>query len=392
MKQLLKSTNLILVIILLGSLCTSVLANSKECLQTKIYFPFGKSVINNQFRENNVGILLIDSVCSSLDKSGYYQIHIVGSASPEGELSFNDNLSRERAEVLKSQLVTKYNFPDTIFLIESLGANKKSVESPRDLRYAEIVIKTIETKETKAAPVIKKVATSTPAKEEASFWDKLFGSWIDWVLAVLIIIIIIIALYKKAPLLLEWLVNKFGQEGDGKGNLPTNGHFMGEEGESMYQMEEIPQNRGTNKEKKSREELLKNPFFFRNPEDDNSISPRIKKVLCQFQEKLRKEKRKGVLYKNKRPIFEPFSLLSVFTKITSSRDENMKRGLKLLAKKLRCTEDEAQNVLTNYDLVVHERIVKILGFKIGIIQFIPKNIHENASHTGGVSDAKKMGL
>lgn len=389
-KQLLKRTHWILVIMLLGSLCTSVLANSKEYLQTKIYFPFGKSVINNQFRENNVGILLIDSVCSSLNKSDHYQIHIVGSASPEGELSFNENLSRERAEVLKNQLVAKYNFPDTIFVIKSLGANKESVESPRDLRYAEIAINTIEI--AKAAPVIKKAATNTPVQEEASFWDPLLGSWIDWVLAVLIIIILIIILYKKAPILLEWLLNKFGQEGDGKGNLPNNGHFMGEEGESMYQMEETPQNRGTNKEKKSREELLKSPFFFRNPEEDNSISPRTKKVLCRLQDKLRKEEHKGVLYKNKRPIFKPFSLLSVFTKITSSRDENMKRGLKLLAKQLRCTENEAQNVLTNYDLVEHERIVKLLGFKIGIIQFIPKNIHENAPHTGGVSDAKKMGL
>lgn len=368
---------------LFGNLCTSVLANSKDYLQTKIYFPFGNSSINNQFRENNMKIQLIDSVCSSLDKSGHYQIQIIGSASPEGELSFNKNLSRERAEALKNQLVTKYNFPDTIFAIESLGANKESVESPRDLRYAEIAINTIEV--AKAAPVIKKTATNIPVHVKASFWDKL--NWLLWVLLALIIIGLIIVAIKKNGIPHLGLgshstngTNSFESNDFSSSNIKsgtpsgnTGGlNWEGERGNSnlLFDNDFVPGNDDNNcnhykwKQLKTKYNFDKIPFINGDPQFE-VITQEWNDIECKVK-------------------------IDDFTEARYSRDRNdgklgnFEQADIKLAEKLGSawTAKKIFERRNKEYLTWHEE-------ENGVMRLVPKLVHDNISHQGGVSSYKR---
>lgn len=102
----------------------------------KLYFRFGESEIKPWFRENDAILSQIDSLCSLIDLKQKLYVKVVGAASPEGEVSFNKRLSRERANTLKNYITHKYSFPDSAFIIEVANVSEPIVVSFRDLRYA----------------------------------------------------------------------------------------------------------------------------------------------------------------------------------------------------------------------------------------------------------------
>lgn len=359
-------------------LCTPYV-KGEDLVSSKVYFRFGESIVKTWFRENDVTLAKVDSLFSLIKASELSHIKVIGSASPEGEDLFNKNLSKERADLLQKYIADKFNISETLFKIEYLGANALQVDDIRDLRYTEVVL-VKKTEKVVATPIAAKVVDVTPEVVEQSFLEYNICWWCILIL-LLITGLIIIAYACKDNILLC-----FGREGDGTGNLPTDGSWLGVKGNSNYMPEEYPQKKGTNSERKHRNELFMNPFYFKNTNDINV--PKAKSEVQKLQEKLKKNQYKSIRYKNNRPRFAPFSLPFIYTKISENRHSNMKNGLRLLAKRWNSTMSEAQSILTDYDLVFHEVIYKFLFMKISVIQIIPKNIHENADHTGGVSDAK----
>lgn len=70
----------------------------------KIYFPQGKSVLERYFRDNNASLVNLASSISAImasKSSRMARVVVVGSASPEGTLAFNDRLAWNRALALK---------------------------------------------------------------------------------------------------------------------------------------------------------------------------------------------------------------------------------------------------------------------------------------------------
>lgn len=100
-------------------------------------------------------------------------------------------------------------------------------------------------------------------------------------------------------------------------------------------------------------------------------------------------KEKGIPYKNKRPNFYKWAIPFLFIKITDNRIDNEMRAITKLAKRWHCSIEEASYYKAQADLTFHETIINFMGFKIGCVFIIPTNIHENARHSGGVSDAKQ---
>ncbi len=79
-----------------------IAANEQGAL--KIYFPQGKSVLERYFRDNNASLVNLASSISAImasKSSRVALVAVVGSASPEGTLAFNDRLAWNRALSLK---------------------------------------------------------------------------------------------------------------------------------------------------------------------------------------------------------------------------------------------------------------------------------------------------
>lgn len=234
-----------------------------------------------------------------------------------------------------------------------------------------------------------KAQTTIKIKEKNTL-DKL-DSIDKYIVGIIILICILIITLKYIDI--DFIISEFGYQKGEKNILPRDnpdrnpeyGYFTGKKGESNYMLAEKPHINGSNKEGLSGKELLKNPMSFYNYED--CPNKYVRKEIRYMMRKRGKEK--GIPYKNKRPNFYKWSLPLLFIKITNDRIDNETRAITKLAKRWHCSIEEASDYKAQADLTFHETIINFMGFKIGCVYSIPTNIHENARHSGGVSDAKQ---
>ena len=212
-----------------------------------------------------------------------------------------------------------------------------------------------------------------------------------YIVGIIILICILIITLKYIDI--DFIISEFGYQKGERNILPRDnpernpeyGYFIGEKGESNYMLAEKPHINGSNKEGLSGKELLKNPMSFYNYED--CPNKYVRKEIRYMMRKRGKEK--GIPYKNKRPNFYKWTIPLLFIKITDNRIDNEKRAITKLAKRWHCSIEEASYYKAQADLTFHETTINFMGFKIGCVYSIPTNIHENARHSGGVSDAKQ---
>ena len=212
-----------------------------------------------------------------------------------------------------------------------------------------------------------------------------------YIVGIIILICILIITLKYIDI--DFIISEFGYQKGERNILPRDnpernpkyGYFTGEKGESNYMLAEKPHINGSNKEGLSGKELLKNPMSFYNYED--CPNKYVRKEIRYMMRKRGKEK--GIPYKNKRPNFYKWTIPLLFIKITDNRIDNEMRAITKLAKRWHCSIEEASYYKAQADLTFHETIINFMGFKIGCVYSIPTNIHENARHSGGVSDAKQ---
>ena len=234
-----------------------------------------------------------------------------------------------------------------------------------------------------------KAQTTIKIKEKNTL-DKL-DSIDKYIVGIIILICILIITLKYIDI--DFIISEFGYQKGEKNILPRDnpdrnpeyGYFTGKKRESNYMLAEKPHINGSNKEGLSGKELLKNPMSFYNYED--CPNKYVRKEIRYMMRKRGKEK--GIPYKNKRPNFYKWSLPLLFIKITNDRIDNETRAITKLAKRWHCSIEEASDYKAQADLTFHETIINFMGFKIGCVYSIPTNIHENARHSGGVSDAKQ---
>lgn len=208
-----------------------------------------------------------------------------------------------------------------------------------------------------------------------------------------IIILICILIITLKYIDIDFIISEFGYQKGEKNILPRDnpdrnpeyGYFTGKKGESNYMLAEKPHINGSNKEGLSGKELQKKPMSFYNYED--CPNKYVRKEMRYMMRKRGKEK--GIPYKNKRPNFYKWSLPFLYIKITDNRIDNEMRAITKLAKRWHCSIEEANYYKAQADLTFHETRINFMGFKIGCVFIIPTNIHENARHSGGVSDAKQ---
>lgn len=212
-----------------------------------------------------------------------------------------------------------------------------------------------------------------------------------YIVGIIILICILIITLKYIDI--DFIISEFGYQKGERNILPRDnpernpeyGYFTGGKGESNYMLAEKPHINGSNKEGLSGKELLKNPMSFYNYED--CPNKYVRKEIRYMMRKRGKEK--GIPYKNKRPNFYKWTIPLLFIKITDNRIDNEMRAITKLAKRWHCSIEEASYYKAQADLTFHETIINFMGFKIGCVYSIPTNIHENARHSGGVSDAKQ---
>lgn len=212
-----------------------------------------------------------------------------------------------------------------------------------------------------------------------------------YIVGIIILICILIITLKYIDI--DFIISEFGYQKGERNILPRDnpdrnpeyGYFTGKKGESNYMLAEKPHINGSNKEGLSGKELLKNPMSFYNYED--CPNKYVRKEIRYMMRKRGKEK--GIPYKNKRPIFYKWAIPLLYIKITDNRRDNEMRAITKLAKRWHCSIEEASYYKAQADLTFHETRINFMGFKIGCVYIIPTNIHENARHSGGVSDAKQ---
>ena len=236
-------------------------------------------------------------------------------------------------------------------------------------------------------------ALSTIRTKDKNTLDKLDSLYKFITTIIIILSLIIFYLLIKKTRLIDFIISTFGHQ-EGERNIlprdnpernPEYGFFTGEKGESNYMLAEKPHINGSNKEGLSGKELLKNPMSFF---DIKHCTNKYVKKEIEDMMKI-KGKEDGIPYRNKRPNFYKWSLPLLFIKITNDRKDNEMRAITKLAKRWHCSIEEANYYKAQADLTFHETIINFIGFKIGCVFIIPTNIHENARHSGGVSDAKQ---
>ena len=114
----------------------------EETQLPSIFFRFGESEVKEWYRGNEVSMHKIHSFMSSFDYTKIKKIEIIGSSSPEGPISYNKQLSINRANFLKNYLINTYDIPDTLIDVKGLYQYDSSNGNPKDLRYALLNIDT----------------------------------------------------------------------------------------------------------------------------------------------------------------------------------------------------------------------------------------------------------
>ncbi len=99
-------------------------------------FPVGESAILTDFRNNFKELSKINQAINFLKNDPNAIINVIsleGYASPDGSYKINERLSEERSYALKNYLQKEYNYPDNMFLVNSVAEDwnglKKLVES-----------------------------------------------------------------------------------------------------------------------------------------------------------------------------------------------------------------------------------------------------------------------
>lgn len=98
-----------------------------------VYFPINKYDLREDFRDNRPTLDRIVDVLRRVKAdtaSHVTRVLIVGQASPEGSVGFNEMLGRRRAEALRDYIDSRVDFPDDIYDVQNGG------EAWADLRYA----------------------------------------------------------------------------------------------------------------------------------------------------------------------------------------------------------------------------------------------------------------
>lgn len=97
-----------------------------------IHFPVNKYVIDPDFRDNRVTLDRIIELVKQVENNRTFavtKIVVVGLASPEGPVAFNEKIALKRAEALKKYVSEKTSLPDSIY--DVIGAG----EAWADLEY-----------------------------------------------------------------------------------------------------------------------------------------------------------------------------------------------------------------------------------------------------------------
>lgn len=97
-----------------------------EQYEAHLDFPVGKSVILTDFMKNHSELINIRSMMEKIQRDPNLiitQVGIEGFASPEGSLSINEQLSKSRAEALKTYLTTHEKIPANLYKITFGGEN-----------------------------------------------------------------------------------------------------------------------------------------------------------------------------------------------------------------------------------------------------------------------------
>lgn len=102
-----------------------------EQWETFLDFPVNKYEISADYMNNPSELSKIESALKTTISDNNItvtSIDIIGFASPEGSITHNENLSKQRAERFKSYLVSKVNFPANIYHVQYGGENWEGLE------------------------------------------------------------------------------------------------------------------------------------------------------------------------------------------------------------------------------------------------------------------------
>ena len=95
--------------------------HSHKC---KLYFRIGRAEVDLSFKDNGQRVAhFVDSLNNILDdpSNEILAVYIVGSASPEGNLQFNELLAKRRADNIRNYLIQATNIPSSLTKTYSVG-------------------------------------------------------------------------------------------------------------------------------------------------------------------------------------------------------------------------------------------------------------------------------
>jgi len=349
----------------------------------KVYFRFGESTIKSWFRGNDITLLKIDSIFTTLDRKKLLQIKIEGSASPEGEDLYNEHLSAKRAHILQIYLSEKFNLPDSLFSLYNLGANKIKDENFQNLRYAEINLVEKEAFEVKQDYKDKTILKDTPKNTLNN--DKTIANWLCnhcFFLSLIPILFFLLYKYRDRPILILKCIleqtKKSRKDFHGKRFPKTCGTMNKNKTFLTINRSHIPKTAGSNKESRTMGEILKHPIVGEG--EDLGFD-----VFRKSLNKISDVKATGIAYKNGFPDFSPWTLFKVSAEGATSRrygtNGNMNLYDQRLAKRLNIPTEKVRDFINKNYLVWHEN-------PDGTADLVPQNIHINIPHDGKVSRLK----
>lgn len=105
------------------------LYRSADTLRCRIYFRLNSSVLDMDFRGNGPRLdSLLSGIRKMQAKACLYRVSLSSSASPEGSSKRNADLSDERGWAVRSWLQDNLAFPDSVFVLSSVGADWQGLE------------------------------------------------------------------------------------------------------------------------------------------------------------------------------------------------------------------------------------------------------------------------
>lgn len=111
-------------VILMMASCISSQAQ-KVCDSTVLYFRQSHSNIDNDLKSNKTRLdstlMKIRNAETSVPPMKPSKIHVIGGASPEGPYSFNEQLSRKRADQIFNYFASNLSLPDSVTFFSYLG-------------------------------------------------------------------------------------------------------------------------------------------------------------------------------------------------------------------------------------------------------------------------------